>query len=179
MGAALVAMVAELTIGRPAAEPHVQALRELRDEAVAHHELLQRLAEQDAAAYDAVVTARHLPKETDEQRATRSAEIGRTIVAAAEVPLRTAEVAAEVLDLAHRIAPIGNPNAVSDAGVGAQLASASVRGAILNVRINLPYLPAESPLRETAAADADRLERKAADVEGATLAIVNGRIMPS
>ncbi len=55
----------------------------------------------------------------------------------------------EVLDLAHRIAPIGNPNAVSDAGVGAQLASASVRGAILNVRINLPYLPAESPLRET------------------------------
>jgi formiminotetrahydrofolate cyclodeaminase len=101
------------------------------------------------------------------------------MVAAAEVPLRTAEVAAEVLDLAHRIAPIGNRNAVSDAGVGAQLASASVRGAILNVRINLPYLPAEAPLRETAAADADRFERRATEVETATLAIVNGRIMPS
>ena len=59
-----------------------------------------------------------------------------------------------MLNLAHRIAPIGNPNAVSDAGVAAQLASASVRGAILNVRINLPYLPAESSVRETAAADA-------------------------
>lgn len=179
MGAALVAMVAELTIGRPDAEPHEQALRKLRDDAVAHHELLQRLAEQDAAAYDAVVTARRLPRETDDQRVTRSSALARAMVVAAEVPLRTAEVAAEVLDLAHRIAPIGNPNAVSDAGVGAQLASASVRGALLNVRINLPSLPAESPLRETAAADADRLERQAADVEAATMAIVNGRIMPS
>jgi formiminotetrahydrofolate cyclodeaminase len=179
MGAALVAMVAELTIARPDAAPHAQSLRQLRDDAVAHHELLQRLAEQDAAAYQAVVAARRLPKETDEERAARSAELGRAMIAAAEVPLRTAEVAAEVLDLAHQVAPIGNPNAVSDAGVGAQLAGASVRGAILNVRINLPYLPAESPLRETAAAEADRLERHAADVEAATLAIVNGRIMPS
>ena len=179
MGAALVAMVAELTIGRPDATPHEQTLRELRDDAVAHRDLLQRLAEQDADAYQAVVTARRLPKETDELRATRSAELGRAMVTAAEVPLRTAEVAAEVLELAHRIAPIGNPNAVSDAGVGAQLSSASVRGAILNVRINLPYLPADSPLRDTAAADVERLERRATEVEAATLAIVNGRIMPS
>ena len=61
----------------------------------------------------------------------------------------------------------------------AQLASASVRGALLNVRINLPYSAGGVPLRETAAADADRLERQAADVEAATMAIVNGRIMPS
>jgi formiminotetrahydrofolate cyclodeaminase len=179
MGAALVAMVAELTVGRPDAAPHEQELRELRDGATARLELLQRLAEQDAAAYQAVVTARRLPKESDDERATRSAELGRAMVAAAEVPLRTAEVAAEVLELAHRIAPIGNPNAVSDAGVGAQLAGASVRGAILNVRINLPYLPADAPLRGTAAADAERMERQATDVEAATLAIVNGRIMPS
>ncbi|HEX6475148.1 MAG TPA: cyclodeaminase/cyclohydrolase family protein [Candidatus Limnocylindria bacterium] len=179
MGAALVAMVAELTIGRPDAAPHEQDLRELRDDALAHLDLLRRLAEQDAAAYEAVVTARRLPRETDEERATRTAELATAMVAAAEVPLRTAEVAAEVLDLAHRIAPIGNPNAVSDAGVGAQLASASVRGAILNVRINLPYLPADSPLRGTAAANADRLERHATEVETATLTEVNGRIMHS
>jgi glutamate formiminotransferase/formiminotetrahydrofolate cyclodeaminase len=179
MGAALVSMVAELTVGRPDAAPHEAELRELRDAAVARLQLLQRLAEQDAAAYEGVVTARRLPKDTEEQRATRDGQLARAMVAAAEVPLRTAEVAAEVLDLAHRIAPIGNPNAVSDAGVGAQLASAAVRGAVLNVRINLPYLPAGAPLRETAAADATRLERYAADVEEATLAIVNGRIMPS
>ncbi|HKO32488.1 MAG TPA: cyclodeaminase/cyclohydrolase family protein, partial [Candidatus Limnocylindria bacterium] len=95
MGAALVAMVAELTIGRPDAAPHEQSLRELRDGAVARLDLLQRLAEQDAAAYEAVVTARRLPRESDEQRAVRGAELGRAMVAAAEVPLRTAEVAVE------------------------------------------------------------------------------------
>jgi formiminotetrahydrofolate cyclodeaminase len=179
MGAALVAMVAELTIERPDAAPHEGVLRELRDDAVARLALLQRLAEQDAAAYDAVVRARRLPRDDDEQRATRKAELALAIVAAAEVPLRTAEVAAEVLDLAQRIAPIGNPNAVSDAGVAAQLSSAAVRGAALNVRINLPYLPEDAPLRGTAAADIERLERHAAEVEAATLAEVNGRIMPS
>jgi formiminotetrahydrofolate cyclodeaminase len=172
-------MVAELTIGRPDAEPHAQTLREIRDGAAGRLDLLQRLAEQDAAAYQAVVTARRLPKETDEHRAARGAELGRAMVAAAEVPLRTAEVAAEVLDLAHRIAPIGNPNAVSDAGVAAQLTSAAVRGAVLNVRINLPYLPDDAPLRESAPADIERLEWQAAELERATLAIVNGRIMPS
>ena len=179
MGAALVAMVAELTIGRPDAAPHDQALRGLRDDAAARLILLQRLAEQDAAAYDAVVAARKLPRATEEERAERSAALGGAMVTAAEVPLRTAEVASEVLDLAHRIAPIGNPNAVSDAGVAAQLAAAGARGAVLNVRINLPYLPADAPLRVTAGADADRLERRAIEVEAATLAIVNGRIMPS
>jgi formiminotetrahydrofolate cyclodeaminase len=179
MGAALVAMVAELTIGRPDAAPHDGALRELRDDAMARLELLQRLAEQDAAAYDEVVRARRLPKDDDAQRATRRAELARAMVTAAEVPLRTAEVAAEVVDLAHRIAPIGNPNAVSDAGVAAQLSSAAVRGAALNVRINLPYLPQDAPLRETGTADIERLERHAAEIEAATLAEVNGRIMPS
>ena len=172
-------MVAELTIGRPEATDSAPTLRQLRDDAIAHRDLLQRLSEEDAAAYDAVVKARRMPKETEAERASRSEALGRAMVAAAEVPLRTAEVAAEALELAQRIAPIGNPNAVSDAGVAAQLAGASVRGAVLKIRINLPYLPAGSPLRDTAAADADRLERQATDVEAATLAIVNRRIMPS
>ena len=101
MGAALVAMVAELTIGRPDAAPHEQALRELRDGAVARLELLSAWPSRMPPPMQAVVTARRLPKETEEQRAARGAELGRAMVAAAEVPLRTAEVAAEVLDLAH------------------------------------------------------------------------------
>jgi formiminotetrahydrofolate cyclodeaminase len=95
------------------------------------------------------------------------------------VPLRTAEVAAEVLALAHAIAPIGNRNAASDAGVAAQLAAASVRGALLNVRINLPYLAADEPLRTSAPIDAARLERLASEQERETLEVVGARIEPS
>ena len=88
----------------------------------------------------------------------------------------TARVAWHVLELAARIAPIGNRNAASDAGVAAQLASAAVRGAILNVRINLPYLPADSALRADAPAELERLEADARSREAATLADVASRL---
>jgi formiminotetrahydrofolate cyclodeaminase len=179
MGAALVSMVAELTIGRPDAEPHIDELHELRDGAVMRQGALLDLAEEDADAYAAVVAARRLPRETDGERAARAQSMRTAMVSAAEVPLRTAQVAAEVLALAQRIAPIGNPNASSDAGVAAQLASASVRGALLNVRINLPYLPADEPMLATAPDEVERLERAADDGERATLDVVARRIQPS
>jgi formiminotetrahydrofolate cyclodeaminase len=179
MGAALVAMVAELSIGRADASVHQAQLHDLRDSAVARQSALLDLAEEDAAAYAAVVAARRMPKEDEAARAARARILRTTMVAAAEVPLRTAQVAAEVLDMARRIAPIGNPNAVSDAGVAAQLASAAVRGALLNVRINLPYLPAGEPLLETAPAEVERLETAAEAGERATLDDVSRRIGPS
>lgn len=179
MGAALVAMVAELTIGRPDAASHEEILHELRDGAVVRRGALLDLAEEDAEAYAAVVAARRLPRETDPQREARAEAMRISMVAAAEVPLRTATVAAEVLDLAQRIAPISNPNAVSDAGVAAQLASASVRGALLNVRINLPYLPEGEPLLASAPPEVARLEAAAAEGEHLALAVVAGRIKPS
>jgi formiminotetrahydrofolate cyclodeaminase len=179
MGAALVAMVAELSIGRADASDHQAQLHDLRDSAVVRQSALLDLAEDDAAAYAAVVAARRMPKEDEAARAARARILRTTMVAAAEVPLRTAQVAAEVLDMARRIAPIGNPNAVSDAGVAAQLASAAVRGALLNVRINLPYLPAGEPLLETAPAEVERLETAAEAGERATLDDVSRRIGPS
>lgn len=179
MGASLVAMVAELTIGRPDAAQHEHALQELRDEAVAHQRLLMDLAEQDARAYGAVVEARHMPKDTDEERSARSEALRRTMVAAAEIPLLSAGAAVDVLELARTIAPIGNPNAVSDAGVAAQLAAAAVRGAILNVRINLPYLAADEPLRTDAPRTIENMEMQAADAERAVAETVSARIEPS
>lgn len=179
IGAALVAMVAELTIGRPDAAAHQEQLTDMRDGAALRRSALLDLAEEDAAAYAAVVAARRLPKETDAQREARARVMRTTIVAAAEVPLRTAQVSAEVLDLAERIAPISNPNAVSDAGVAAQLASAAIRGALLNVRINLPFLPPGEPLLDSAPAEVARLEESAAAGERAALEVVAGRIGPS
>jgi formiminotetrahydrofolate cyclodeaminase len=176
MGAALVAMVAELTIGRPDYVEHEETVRHLRFDALERRAELVTLAQEDATAYDAVVQARRMPKETEAEKAARSQALGRAMVDAARAPLRAAVVAGEVLDLAERIAPIGNRNAVSDAGVAALLAAAGLRGALLNVRINLPYLPPDEPMRSSAPAEIERLETLAEKGERAALAAVDARL---
>jgi formiminotetrahydrofolate cyclodeaminase len=176
MGAALVAMVAELTIGRAEYVEHEETVRHLRFDAIERRAELVSLAQEDATAYDAVVQARRMPKDTEADKATRTEALGKAMVDAARAPLRAAVVAGEVLDLAERIAPIGNRNAVSDAGVGALLAAAGLRGALLNVRINLPYLPADEPMRTSAPAEIERLEALAETGERAALAAVDARL---
>jgi formiminotetrahydrofolate cyclodeaminase len=177
MGAALVAMVAELTIGRPAYAQHEETIRKLRFDAIDRRAELLELAQQDADAYDVVVRARHLPKDSDAEKAARSSALEAAMLEAARIPLRAAVVASEVLDLAERIAPIGNRNAASDAGVAAQLAAAGLRGALLNVRINLPYLASDEPMKQSAPAEIARLEALATAGERAALAAVDGRLV--
>ena len=177
MGAALVAMVAELTIGRPAYAEHEETIRKLRFDALDRRNELLQLAQQDADAYDVVVRARHLPKDSEADKAARSEALQAAMVEAARIPLRAAVVASEVLDLAERIAPIGNRNAASDAGVAAQLAAAGLRGALLNVRINLPYLAEDEPMRESAPAEIARLEALATTGERAALSAVDARLV--
>jgi formiminotetrahydrofolate cyclodeaminase len=157
MGAALVHMVVELTDGRPAAAGHEETLTEIRTAAVAWQSELLNLAELDASAYTAVVRARRLPRDSELERHTRDVQIAAAIREATRVPLATARAASEVLELARRLAPIGNRNAVSDVGVAALLAVAALRGAALNVQINLPYVTADEELRDEAAGEIERL----------------------
>ncbi len=172
MAAALVEMVGALTSDRPATA--ADAVREIAAAAAARRSELLELAELDASAYQAVIAARRLPRETEAERADRAVRVAEATRAATQIPLRVAEAAADVLTLAHRLAPLGNPHAISDVGVAAQLASASVRGALLNVRINLPSLSPDDPLRPGAAERIDRLDASARDGETRVLAIVDG-----
>lgn len=149
MGAALVGMVVSLTSGRPGAEQHEEQLAALRASSAEAHATLLDLAQRDSVAYQSVVHARRLPRETDEQKQARREAIGHAMHDAAEAPMLTARRAVAVLEDAAAVAPIGNVNAVSDAGVAALLAWTALRGAILNVRINLPYLTADDPLRDS------------------------------
>jgi formiminotetrahydrofolate cyclodeaminase len=150
MGAALVRMVVALTTGRPIAAEHEHELAQIEAAARAAQETLLRLADEDATAYDAVVRARRLPRDSDAEREARQEQVDRATREATRVPLRTAAAAASVLALAERLAPYGNRNAISDVAVGALLAAAAIRGAALNVRINVPYLPEDDPLRADA-----------------------------
>lgn len=176
VGASLVSMVAALTVGRDAYVQVEDEAREIGAAAAALRDELVALAEEDSNAYQGYMDARRLPRQTDAERSARKLAMADAARQSADVPLRTALVAVRALELARRIAPIGNRNAISDAGVAALLAAAAVRGAILNVRINLPQLPEEAALRKELPARISRLEQDTNALEAATLADVSARL---
>ena len=176
MGAALVRMVVELTVGRPSAEGNGDALTEIGAAASGWQSELLNLAELDANAYDAVVRARRLPRHSEPDQHARDVQVHAAMREATRVPLATARVANEVLGLAGRLAPIGNRNALSDVGVAALLAVACLRGAAMNVEINLPYLPADEPMRRDAADEIGTLLIGLDDRERAVQAAVGERL---
>lgn len=152
MGAALVRMVVELSGGSDAAATDAAALLEIGSAASTWQSELLNLAELDANAYGAVVEARRLPRDTDLDRQARTVQMAAAMRDATRAPLKTLRAAAAVLELAERLAPIGNPRAISDVGVGGMLAVTSARGAALNLRINLPSVDDESLRAEARAA---------------------------
>ena len=140
MAAALVAMVARVTLGKKKyadVEAEMQAVYEKADEL---RTKLHQAVEQDAAAYDGVITAFRMPKETEDEQAERAKAIQAATLHAAEIPMMVAASAVEVLQQARIAAGKGNANAVSDAGSAAALAKACLTGAMMNVRINLTSL---------------------------------------
>jgi formiminotetrahydrofolate cyclodeaminase len=138
MGAALVEMVAALTLGKEKFADAHAAVRPIAEAAsTARREMLD-LAREDSQAFQAVVAARRLPKETDEEKAARSKAVALTNRVATEVPMRTARAAARLLAALPELVAKGNPSAASDAGTAALLLEASAEGALLNVGINLP-----------------------------------------
>jgi glutamate formiminotransferase/formiminotetrahydrofolate cyclodeaminase len=101
------------------------------------------MIDEDAAAFDRVMIALRMPKETDEQKAARTDSLQQALVDAATVPMAVMEMCVGVLRLALTVAEKGNVNAVSDAGVAAQVARAGAYSARLNVLINLGGIRSE------------------------------------
>jgi formiminotetrahydrofolate cyclodeaminase len=176
MGAALVQMVVALTSGRAEAAAVEDDLREMGLAAAGFQSELLQLVEIDATAYGSVIAARRLPRETDRERELRRVQIEAAVREATRSPLTIAERANAVLKLAERLAPIGSRNAISDAGVAGLLAAAALRGAVLNVRINLPYLPEDEPLRRDAGERVDELLTGLDEREAALRAAVAERL---
>ncbi len=137
MGAALVSMVCNLTVGKKGYED-VDA--ELRDLLVKSEDLRERLTgmiKADVDVFDRVMASYGMPKDSDEEKTARSAEIQAALKAATDVPLACAEACAECIDMSRIVADKGNKNVISDAGVAVLAGYAGLRSAALNVHINV------------------------------------------
>jgi glutamate formiminotransferase/formiminotetrahydrofolate cyclodeaminase len=143
LSAALSRMVANLAVGKPGYE-HTQAdLSQVDTRGIELQGRFLALASEDADAYDAVVAAMRLPKASDDERAARREAMQSAYQRAAQVPMETIGAALEALEIAALAAERGNRSAITDAGVAALLAEAAMRGAALNVRVNLAAIADE------------------------------------
>lgn len=140
MGAGLVAMVARLTLGRKKYAEVESQMQDILEQAERLRADLTKAVKDDAAAFEAVMTANKLPKETSEQKAARSEAIVQTTLQAARVPLQVAKMAVTIIALAGQAVKLGNLNAISDAASAAALARAALSAAGYNVRINISSL---------------------------------------
>jgi glutamate formiminotransferase/formiminotetrahydrofolate cyclodeaminase len=137
MGAALVAMVARLTLGKKKYAGVEAQMNEILNQAERLRWELNEAVEQDSAAFKAVLVAFKLPQETPAQQTRRRMAIERASLHAAEVPLAVAQKTLTVMALAERCVTLGNLNTISDAASAAALAQAALTCAGYNVRINI------------------------------------------
>ncbi len=175
LGAALGTMVANLSAHKAGWDERWKEFSDWADKGQALLSELLHLVDEDTAAFNRIMDVFAMPKSTDEEKAARSQALQAATLYATQVPLRTMKAACGVFDLVQAMAAEGNPNSVSDAGVGALAARSAVLGACLNVKINA------AGLKDRAAADALVAEAEALAVEARrreeeVIAIVESKI---
>jgi formiminotetrahydrofolate cyclodeaminase len=140
IGAALVEMVCNLTIGKPAFAEHERHITGVRDAARQLRLRARAQIDADADAFSYLMVTYRLPKDTDDRKAERRAAIQEATRRAAAVPLDVAAIAAEVVRLAAQLPGRSNPAVLSDVAVAASSAAAAIESAAINVEVNLASL---------------------------------------
>ena len=136
LGAWLATMVANLSSHKPGWDDQWSEFAAVAEEGMALQERLLHLVDEDTEAFNRIMSAFGMPKNTPEEKAARTEAIQTATLFAAEVPLETMKASFEVFAVCRKMVEKGNPNSVSDAGVGALAARAAVLGAGMNVKIN-------------------------------------------
>jgi glutamate formiminotransferase/formiminotetrahydrofolate cyclodeaminase len=175
LGAALAAMVANLTVGKAGYESAWASSSALAERAQDIKAALLAAVDDDTRAFDDVLAAMRLPKATDADKRTRSDAIAAAYEKATAVPLATARLCLQAIELAEEAARTGNRNSASDAGVGALLAKAGLESALLNVRINLPSVR-EGAFKAATLREIVELQSKSSDPLAKTLAAVEASL---
>lgn len=147
-GAALAEMVANLTFGKKGYEAVQTEMEELQAKAEAIRKRMLELSQADADVFNIFMNALGLPKNTDEEKAARTAAIQQAYKDAAMVPFEIGELANQIFDLAELASRKGNQNLITDGIIAAINARAAVKAAFLNVRINLSGIKDESFVAE-------------------------------
>ena len=175
LGAALGTMVANLSSHKPGWDARWKEFSDWADKGQAMLAKLVALVDEDTAAFNRIMAALGMPKGSEEEKKARAEALEAATLYATEVPLKTMKAALEVFPLLSAMASEGNPNSVSDAGVGALAARSAVLGAQLNVRINAAGL-ADREAAERLCAEAADIAAKAIAAEADILAIVDQKI---
>lgn len=176
LGAALATMVANLSSHKAGWDERCE---EFSDWAVQGQQIkddLLRLVDEDTDSFNKVMDAFGLPKSTDEEKAARTAAIQDATKYAAEVPFRTMERAFDVFEIIEAMVETGNPNSVTDAGVGALCTRSAIIGAFLNVKINVAGLKDKAFADDLIVRGAE-LQRKAIERETTILEMVDRKIV--
>lgn len=175
LGAALSTMVANLSSHKKGWDERWEEFSNYAEQGQDMVKEMLHLVDEDTNAFNQIMAAFGLPKGNDAEKTARKAAIEAATINAIKVPYRTMELAYQSFDLAKAMAEIGNPNSVSDAGVGALCARAAVKGAYLNVIINAQDLKDNAEVKVLV--ENARLMNEAADrMEQEIWAIVNGKI---
>ncbi len=175
LAAALGTMVANLSAHKPGWDERWKEFSDHADKGRRLQDRLIQLVDEDTEAFNRIMAALGMPRNTEEEKAARRAALQEATLYATRVPLRTMMTAYATFDLLEAMAREGNPASVSDAGVGALAAEAAVQGAGLNVRINAAGL-ADRAGAEVFTTEAADIAAKAAARRAAILEIVNNVI---
>ena len=175
LGAALGTMVANLSSHKAGWDDRWEEFSQWAEQGQAVMAELLHLVDEDTEAFNRIMAVFAMPKTTDEEKAARSAALQVATLYATEVPLRTMKAAERVLPIVKAMAEQGNPNSVSDAGVGALAARSAVLGARLNVRINAAGLK-DRAKAEALIAEADAIAERVVAAEQEVLKIVETKI---
>ena len=175
LGAALGSMVANLSAHKRGWDERWTEFSEWAETGKQAHDRLLKLVDEDTAAFNAIMDAFGLPKNNDQEKKNRSAAIQEATKHAIEVPFEVMKTAFSSLEVIQAMAAIGNPNSLSDAGVGALCVRTAVYGAYLNVRINASGL-SDKFFAEEILSKASDLLQKTFEKEAEILALVESRI---
>ena len=176
MGAALGTMVANLSAHKKGWEDRWEEFSDWADKGKSFQDELLRLIDLDTQAFNGIMDAFGLPQKNEEEKLKRSEAIQHATRTATEIPFRVMQVSYESMEVMMAMAKTGNPNSVSDAGVGALAARSAVLGAGLNVRINAGSL-ADKEYTTQLLKKVNLLEQITIELEGQILEIVNQKII--